>query len=199
MINTRLRTPFGEELPKIPLDRHPRPQLRREVWQTLNGEWDFAIYKTGELFGGYKNKIIVPFSPEAPLSGVMQTVKPDDTAYYRRSFEFKRVRDVVLLHFGAVDYRCVVYLNGTLVGRHRGGYFPFSFNVSDVIKDGEIVAKKELVLPKEIRNIYKCKNPRCISSIEQELPQIFVLDEKKEVYRCKYCDEKYSDGDAVKK
>ena len=60
----------------------------------------------------------------------------------------------------------------------------------NVIKDGEIVAKKELVLPKEIRNIYKCKNPRCISSIEQELPQIFVLDEKKEVYRCKYCEEK---------
>ena len=50
----------------------------------------------------------------------------------------------------------------------------------NVIKDGEIVAKKELVLPKEIKNIYKCKNPRCISSIEQELPQIFVLDEKKE-------------------
>ncbi len=60
----------------------------------------------------------------------------------------------------------------------------------NVIKDGEIVAKKELTLPKEIKNIYKCKNPRCISSIEQELPQIFVLDEKKEVYRCKYCEEK---------
>ena len=50
--------------------------------------------------------------------------------------------------------------------------------------------EKELVLPKEIKNIYKCKNPRCISSIEQELPQIFVLDEKKEIYRCKYCEEK---------
>ena len=60
----------------------------------------------------------------------------------------------------------------------------------NVIKDGEIVAKKELTLPKEIKNIYKCKNPRCISSIEQELPQIFVLDEKKEIYRCKYCEEK---------
>ncbi len=60
----------------------------------------------------------------------------------------------------------------------------------NVIKDGEIVAKKELTLPKEIKNIYKCKNPRCIRSIEQELPHIFVLDEKKEVYRCKYCEEK---------
>lgn len=64
----------------------------------------------------------------------------------------------------------------------------------NVIKDGEIVAKKELVLPKEIHNIIKCRNPRCITSIEQELPHIFVLtDEKKEIYRCKYCEEKYAD------
>ncbi|MBO4540093.1 MAG: glycoside hydrolase family 2, partial [Clostridia bacterium] len=139
MINYKLKTPFGENLPEIPLDRHPRPQLRRDIWQNLNGEWDFAIYKAGELFGGYKNKIIVPFSPESALSGVHQTVMPQDMAYYRRTFEFRRVRDVVLLHFGAVDYRCVVYLNGTLVGKHRGGYFPFSFNISDVVKDGENV------------------------------------------------------------
>ena len=62
----------------------------------------------------------------------------------------------------------------------------------NVIKDGEIVAKKELVLPKEIKNVIKCHNPRCITSIEQGLPHIFVLaDEKNEVYRCKYCEEKY--------
>ena len=63
----------------------------------------------------------------------------------------------------------------------------------NVVKDGEIVEKKELVLPKEIRGVFKCKNPRCITSIEQGLPHIFVLaDEKKEIYRCKYCEEKYS-------
>ena len=63
----------------------------------------------------------------------------------------------------------------------------------NVIKDGEIVEKKELVLPKEIRNVFRCKNPRCITSIEQELPHIFYLaDEKQEVYRCKYCEEKFS-------
>ena len=62
----------------------------------------------------------------------------------------------------------------------------------NVIKNGEIVAKKELVLPKEIKNILKCKNPRCITSIEQELPHIFTLSEgKKDVYRCKYCEEKF--------
>lgn len=61
----------------------------------------------------------------------------------------------------------------------------------NVIKDGKIVAKKDLILPREIKNVIKCRNPRCITSIEQELPHIFVLtDEEKEVYRCKYCEEK---------
>ena len=64
----------------------------------------------------------------------------------------------------------------------------------NVIKDGELVDKKELTLPKEIKNIIKCKNPRCITSIEQGLPHIFVLaDEKAEIYRCKYCEEKYNE------
>ena len=67
----------------------------------------------------------------------------------------------------------------------------------NVIKDGVIIEKRSLVLPKEITGVIKCHNPRCISSIEQELPQIFYLaDEKNEIYRCKYCDEKYSEGDA---
>ena len=62
----------------------------------------------------------------------------------------------------------------------------------NVIKDGEIVDKRDLELPKQIKNVIKCKNPRCITSIEQELPHIFFLaDEAKEVYRCKYCEEKY--------
>ncbi len=63
----------------------------------------------------------------------------------------------------------------------------------NVIKNGEIVEKKELALPKQIRNVIKCHNPRCITSIEQELPHIFYLaDTEKEIYRCKYCEEKYS-------
>ena len=65
----------------------------------------------------------------------------------------------------------------------------------NVIKDGEIVEKRQLSLPKEIKNVIKCKNPRCITSIEQGLPHIFVLaDSEKEVYRCKYCEEKYRDN-----
>ena len=66
----------------------------------------------------------------------------------------------------------------------------------NVIKNGEIVAKKDLILPKQIKNVIHCHNPRCITSIEQELPHIFVLaDPNKEVYRCKYCEEKYSEND----
>lgn len=63
----------------------------------------------------------------------------------------------------------------------------------NVIKNGEIVEKKELVLPKQIKNVIKCHNPRCITSIEQELPHIFYLaDPDRKIYRCQYCEEKYS-------
>ena len=65
----------------------------------------------------------------------------------------------------------------------------------NIIRDGEIVAKKPLTLPKKITNVIRCKNPRCITSIEQGLDQVFFLaDEKKEIYRCKYCEEKYSES-----
>lgn len=71
------------------------------------------------------------------------------------------------------------------------GFIDHNITVN-VIKDGEIVEKKELHLPKKVKNVIKCKNPRCITSIEQELPHIFVLtDTEKEVYRCKYCEEKF--------
>lgn len=71
------------------------------------------------------------------------------------------------------------------------GFIDHNITVN-IIKGGEIVEKKELTLPKEIKNVIKCKNPRCITSIEQELDQIFVLtDPEKEIYRCKYCEGKY--------
>ena len=73
------------------------------------------------------------------------------------------------------------------------GFIDHNITVN-IIKDGEIVAKRELTLPKKIVNILKCKNPRCITSIEQGLDQIFTLtDPEKEVYRCKYCEQKYKE------
>lgn len=74
------------------------------------------------------------------------------------------------------------------------GFIDHNITVN-IIKDGEIVEKKKLSLPKEVHNVIKCKNPRCITSIEQELEQIFILaDPKKEIYRCKYCEEKYTES-----
>lgn len=73
------------------------------------------------------------------------------------------------------------------------GFIDHNITVN-VIKDGKIVEKRRLILPKEIKNVIKCKNPRCITSIEQGLPHIFVLaNPEKEIYRCKYCEEKYSE------
>ncbi len=72
------------------------------------------------------------------------------------------------------------------------GYIDHKITIN-IIKDGEIVEKKRVKLPKIITNVIRCKNPRCITSIEQELPHIFYLaDPKKEIYRCQYCDEKHS-------
>ena len=74
------------------------------------------------------------------------------------------------------------------------GFIDHNITVN-VIKNGEIVEKRVLVLPSEIKNVIRCRNPRCITSIEQGLPHIFVLaDEEKEIYRCKYCEEKYSEN-----
>lgn len=71
------------------------------------------------------------------------------------------------------------------------GFIDYNITVN-VIKDGQIVDKKMLNLPKRVTNVIKCKNPRCITSIEQELPHVFLLtDKEKQVYRCQYCEEKY--------
>ncbi|MDO5345186.1 MAG: aspartate carbamoyltransferase regulatory subunit [Lachnospiraceae bacterium] len=79
------------------------------------------------------------------------------------------------------------------------GFIDHTITVN-IIKDGEIVEKKVLTMPKKLVNIIRCKNPRCISSIEQELDQVFFLaDEEKEVYRCRYCEEKYRSSKKSKK
>lgn len=145
--DNKLYTPWGEQLKAqlakdntvVPLPEYPRPQMVRDSYQTLNGLWDYAILPTAQPFDGYQGKILVPFSPECIMSGVERTVTPTDTLYYRRMFVlpdgFNRGR--VLLHFGAVDYYCTVYLNGFEVGIHRGGYYPFSFDVTDYLREGD--------------------------------------------------------------
>ena len=134
----RLLTVFGEKMDKtLPLNDYPRPQFARDSFQNLNGEWDYAIYDQKQEFAGYQGKILVPFSPETILSGVERVVKPTDVLYYKRQFVFKKTGDRVLLHFGAVDYYCVVSVNGKKVGENKGGYYPFTFDITSAIHDGE--------------------------------------------------------------
>lgn len=134
----RLYTRWGKELDKaLPLNDYPRPQLKRDSFINLNGEWNYAIYDEYKKFGGYQGKITVPFSPECILSGVEKLVEPTDILYYQRYFDFKRSGHRVLLHFGAVDYECEVTLNNTVIGEHKGGYLPFTFDITAFVLDGE--------------------------------------------------------------
>jgi hypothetical protein len=121
---------------------YPRPQLVREKWQNLDGLWEYALAdadaeKAPQKFDGH---ILVPFPIESALSGVMKRVGPNQRLWYRRSFIApKREADGrVLLHFGAVDWKTTVYVNGKEVGQHQGGYDPFSFDITaalDASKD----------------------------------------------------------------
>ena len=135
----QLLTRWGKELDTNKVhEEYPRPKLVRDSYFNLNGEWDYAITKSGQI-EDYDGKIIVPFSPEAYLSGVSKIVMPDDFLHYRKKFSlpenFRKER--VLLHFGAVDQECEVYLNGTKLGEHVGGYLPFSFDISSTLQEGE--------------------------------------------------------------
>ena len=128
-------TPWGEVLDREhPLPEYPRPQLRRQSYLNLNGIWEYAITKAPEKPALMQGEIIVPFSPEAPLSGVGHILQPDEYLWYRRTIslpeEFKQDCRV-LLHFGAVDQCCTVWLNGEELGRHIGGYLPFTFELTD--------------------------------------------------------------------
>lgn len=135
-----LLTPWGEDLQEhpqqIPLPEYPRPQLRREHWQNLNGFWEYAITKSQQRPHHFMSQIRVPFSPESFLSGVQQVVKPDDFLWYRRHFQlskFAAAQPKIQLHFGAVDQSCQIYVNGQKVGEHVGGYWPFTCDITMAI------------------------------------------------------------------
>ncbi|AMV38187.1 glycoside hydrolase family 2 protein [Planctomyces sp. SH-PL62] len=119
---------------------YPRPQLVREKWTNLNGLWDHAVRPTADarpdVFDG---PILVPFPIESALSGVKKGVKPDETLWYRRTFALEEpaAGTRFLLHFGAVDWAATVTVNGKEVGSHKGGYDPFSFDVTDALDFGK--------------------------------------------------------------
>ena len=127
----------------LPLSEYPRMQLVRDSYMCLNGEWDYVIKNTEDLPKHFLDKIIVPFSPEAPLSKVNRILKPDEYLIYRRFFNlpngFNKGR--VFLHFTAVDQSAKVYLNNHYLGEHIGGFLPFSFEIQEYLK-----AENELVV-----------------------------------------------------
>lgn len=120
---------------------YPRPQLVRPNWTNLNGLWDYAI--SNEQPSAYAGKILVPFAIESTLSGVGKTVGKDNTLWYKRTFSAPDAKNkTVLLHFGAVDWRCEVFVNGKSAGKHEGGYDPFSFDITSLLsksKQQEVV------------------------------------------------------------
>jgi len=118
---------------------YPRPQMVRPDWVNLNGLWQYAIAPQEEdRPSRWDGWILVPFCVESALSGVARSVRPDEALWYRRTFEEQRVPEGrrLLLHFGAVDWHARVWINGAFVGEHRGGYDPFSFDITDALGEG---------------------------------------------------------------
>ena len=154
-------TPWGEALDREnPLPEYPRPQLRRNSYLNLNGIWEYAITKTAEKPAAMQGEIVVPFSPETPLSGVGHILQPDEYLWYRRSVTlpegfFQGGR--LLLHFGAVDQCCTVWVNGQEAGSHTGGYLPFALDVTELIEGDAFTLELRVTDPTDTGSLSRGK------------------------------------------
>ncbi len=156
-----LTTTWGDELDcESVLSEHPRPQFQRATWRSLNGWWDYAICDVEDARGqwdelpapeAWDGQILVPFSPEARLSGVGKQLLPTQLLWYRREFDLEGHFDDkrLLLHFEAVDYACALYVNGMRIATHVGGYLPFDADVSDAARPGANVIELCVFDPSE--------------------------------------------------
>lgn len=147
----KLMSPWVEKVtPEKPLNDYPRPQLVRNQWQNLNGIWDYTIVP-GKLSARptvYDGKILVPYPVESALSGVGRRVGKDSTIWYKTEIDLDKTisKDKsVLLHFGAVDWKMELHVNGIKVGEHEGGFDPFSFDITSFI-DRKKGKKQEIVV-----------------------------------------------------
>ena len=135
----RIRTEWGERLdPEHVWPEYPRPQLVRSEWQNLNGLWNYAILPSGARPDKWEGEILVPFAVESSLSGVGRRVGADRELWYERTFTVpsKWSGKRILLHFGAVDWKTDVWVNGVSVGTHTGGFTPFGFEITPALKKG---------------------------------------------------------------
>lgn len=138
----RLSTPWADEVnPKTVHQKYPRPQMVRKEWKNLNGLWHYAIMPLFQHPNGeWDGNILVPFPVESALSGVKKKLSPDQNLWYQRTFTIPEDWNGqrVLLHFGAVDWKATVWVNGVKLGDHRGGYDAFTFDITHALnKEGK--------------------------------------------------------------
>jgi len=142
-----VRTRWAKEVsPENALPEYPRPQLVRNNWKNLNGLWEYAITeKNAATPLDFNGKILVPYPLESALSGVKKPLYPNQLLWYKRSFEAQNTNGKTMLHFGAVDYRCRVYVNRKEMGYHEGGYTEFALDISEAVNAGtnELLVKVE--------------------------------------------------------
>ena len=133
----KLYTADGEALQGQPWSVYPRPQLRRNSFICLNGEWEFAVTEGNEPPAVYDRRILVPFAPESLLSGIDEVFPENMTRWYHRCFPMPTdaAGKRVLLHFGAVDQQATVFVNGAEVGSHDGGYEAFTLDVTAYLRE----------------------------------------------------------------
>ncbi len=138
---TVLVTPWAKKIDKNSVwNEYPRPQLERGDWQNLNGPWDFHLGERTEARPQtFSRTILVPFAVESKLSGIQETVLPQHRLWYNKDFELKDsfAEKDIILHFEAVDYEAMVWVNNVIVGSHKGGYDRFSFDITPYLKKGK--------------------------------------------------------------
>ena len=134
----KLTTPWTASVtPENVWKEYPRPAMVRNGWINLNGLWDYAITGVPDMPESFDGRILVPFSPESSLSGVNRQLQPEEYLWYRRSVTVHRPEEGrrLLLHFGAVDQRCVIYIDGKKAGAHSGGYLPFCLDITPFLPE----------------------------------------------------------------
>ena len=131
-----LHTAAGKALDGQPwADAYPRPQLRRDSFINLNGWWDFTVSAADTLPDAYLERILVPYPPQSLLSGIHRDIPEGQFLFYRTTFSRPEGSGRLLLHIGAADQIAAVFLNGTQVGEHTGGYEAFSLDITDTVTD----------------------------------------------------------------